>query len=99
MSTLCVRSSAIGRYFAVCPSTHAFNVCHSGSFCELPVLAAAVIEIAARFFGERVNEQPALRAAGHGHALDRFEVLARLLVVPGRAPGGSGCSRNGVPDP
>src|SRR5262249_61622952 len=42
--------------------------------------------IATSHFGERMLEQFALQAA-HSHSLDQFEVQARLLFVPGRAPG------------
>src|SRR2546425_320934 len=53
-----------------------------------PVLAAAVIEIAAGLFGERVNEESALRhAARHHDPPDRFEILACVLVVPRRGAG------------
>jgi len=54
------------------------------------VLASIVKEIAARLFGERMDEQPALQIARHRDAPDRLEVFPRLLVVPRRA---SRCER------
>src|SRR5947209_20592904 len=56
-----------------------------------PVLAAAVVEIAAGLLGERVDEESALRhAARHHDAPDGFEILACVLVVP---RGGAGRKR------
>ena len=51
------------------------------------MLAPVVVKIAARLFVERMEEEFALQVAGNGHSLDRFEVLARILLVPGRASG------------
>src|SRR6266567_1352349 len=51
------------------------------------LLAAAVMGIAASLLGKRMLEQWALQQARRGHPLDQLEVLARLLLVPGRAPG------------
>src|SRR5580700_8226642 len=50
------------------------------------LLAAAVMAIASRS-GERVLEYPAVLIAGHSHLLEQLEVLARLLLVPGRGAG------------
>src|SRR5258708_20030884 len=38
-------------------------------------------------FGERMHDQFAPLEAGLSHLLDQLEVLARLLLGPGRAPG------------
>src|SRR5205807_2078 len=51
------------------------------------LLGPAVMGIAASLFGERMFEQLAVQEAGHSHPLDQLEVPARLLFVPGRAPG------------
>src|SRR5262245_10693239 len=49
------------------------------------MLAAVVIEVAARFLLEGMHEQTALIAARYDDAPDRVEVLARLLLGPGGA--------------
>ena len=64
------------------------------------MLAAVVIEVAARGFGERMDEQPALGAAGDTTTrrtaskffLDSSSVHSRALWT-------SGCRRSGVPEP
>src|SRR5580765_1662207 len=53
---------------------------------RIPVLATAMVEVAACFFLERMKKQPAPGATG-GHALNRLEVLARVVVSPRRAAG------------
>src|SRR5689334_21183747 len=56
-----------------------------GIVLRLEVLAAVVEEVAASGFLERMDQQHALRAAGHHrHAAHDVEVLPRLLVVPRR---------------
>src|SRR4249920_2123671 len=53
---------------------------------RVPVLAAAVIEIAAGRLYQGMNQELALgHAAGYHESPDRFEVLARVLIVPARA--------------
>ena len=92
-------SASHDRQLLELPSTHAFSVCHSGSFCEVAVLAAVVEEIAARLFGERMHEQLALQAARHDRrAARRRSSCATPLRSRSCAPGASGCSRSGVPD-
>src|SRR6185503_1931543 len=50
------------------------------------VLAAVVIEVAARVLGQRMNEQLALHATWHHDAAKHIEILPRLFVGPGRRP-------------
>src|SRR6266545_3819284 len=55
-----------------------------GIVLRLEVLAAVVVEVAARCFGERVDEQLALQAARHHDAPNHIEILPRLFVGPRR---------------
>ena len=87
------------RYFAGLSQHPGFQVCHSGSFCEAPVLAAVVIEIAAGLFLERVHQEPALQAAGQRDPLDRLEFLRDSSSVQVVAPGGERLQAHGVPCP
>src|SRR6058998_1143232 len=56
-----------------------------GVVLRAPVLSTVVIEVAAGFFGERVDEQPALHAAGDDDPADGVEIPAAVLVAPRRA--------------
>ena len=51
------------------------------------LLAATMMGVTAGVFGERMDDELAVLVTGHDHLLDQLEVLARLLFVPGRAPG------------
>ena len=59
-----------------------------GVVLRAEVLAAIVIEVAASLLLERMKKEPALQVAGHDYPPYRQEVLARILVVPGRASRG-----------
>jgi len=51
------------------------------------LLAATMMGVTASLFGKRMDDGLAVIVTGHDHLLDQLEVPARLLFVPGRAPG------------
>ena len=78
------RSAAVRQLFAHHPCLDRQPL---GVVLRAPVLAAIVIEVATRRFGQRMDQQPALCASRYDQPPNGVEVLPRLLVGPGRLPG------------